>query len=98
MHLDLLSRYKADSLGELIQRMWAKGPKIGPDVTAIGMENYGKDGKSELALIDFLKLPDIISRMLEVFYYYSLEEEVEFDKLDDGFVQVVKYDPLMFDV
>ena len=94
--MNLNKRYDAVSLGELLERLWDEGPVIGPQVEALDIDVYGKDGKMPWALQELLLHPVIPDHLLETMYHFK-KEGFGFDGIDDALIRMVMSDPFCFD-
>lgn len=89
-------KYDSKNLGEILDRIWDKGPIIGPVVEKMGIDLYGKDGKQDRALRELLMQPQIINETLETMYQFQ-EEGFGFDRIDDQLIKMTHTDPFCFD-
>ena len=68
----IYAQYDTDTLGELLDRLWTRGPIIGERLTKVGIPGYGQDGKQDHGLRQLLMHPQIAERFVE---YITLFDE-----------------------
>lgn len=96
--VNLYKKYTEDELGEIIDGLWDNGPSIGPNIEEIGIEGYGKNGKAQKSLREFLVMePFVMNTILETLHEFE-KEGYGMDKLDDQFILMKNTDPFCFDL
>ncbi|MBU0996268.1 MAG: hypothetical protein KJ737_27535 [Proteobacteria bacterium] len=95
--LNLYEQYSEKKLGMLIDGIWDEGQLIGPEVEKMGIEGYGKDGRTRLAIRELLMNPNLLNSFLETIYLFK-QEGYDFDRVDEQIIRMVKTDPFCFDL
>ncbi|MBU0994928.1 MAG: hypothetical protein KJ737_20750 [Proteobacteria bacterium] len=93
---NIYDTYNEDRLGEIFDHLWAKGPWVGPVVSEIGFDTFGKDGKQEYAIRDLLMHANLVNILLETIHNFE-KDGYSMDHVDDHFITMATSDAFCFD-
>ncbi|MBF0224559.1 MAG: hypothetical protein HQK76_03805 [Desulfobacterales bacterium] len=84
--------YNKDQLGDILERCWTKGIKVGEWNTIINFPGYGQYGRMRYNLKHLLMQPKVLDSVVEMVYIVS-KNGYSYDEADEGLAQMIKNDP-----
>jgi|GEM_PF-1771538 len=84
-------RYDNDTLGGIVDRIWTKGPVVGPKIEEMGILGYGKDGKQPWNLRELLMNATVMNSVIETISAFD-REGYFMDGIDSQIVEYINRD------